>query len=183
LLGNCQFLGSAGTDKGYVRSKETRQEVADNTTNGVLSEHIEAFVNADQELDLGAEVASDRANNAEDDSGPRRNETGTRGDGDETSNDTGTETHGAPLPLKTVIEENPSQATDAGSNVGNNAGHDGAGVGSKSGTTVEAEPANPEEDGSKNDVGDIVGAVRQAADLAVAGTLSEHQGIRESSGA
>lgn len=66
---------------GYSRSKETGQQVANNTTNGVLSKDIKALVNVDPELDLGSQVASNASDNTKDHSSPGRNETGSRSDG------------------------------------------------------------------------------------------------------
>jgi hypothetical protein len=167
---------------GNIRSEETSQEVADDTTDTVLSEHIEALINAKDKLELGAKVASDGADNTEDNSSPRGNVTSARGDGNETGNDTGAEADSAPLALKAVVEKAPGEASNAGGDVGDDAGHDSAEVRGKSGTTVEAEPANPEENGSENDVGDVVGTVGETVNLAVAGALSEHQGVGESGG-
>lgn len=61
---------------GYSRSEETGQQVANNTTNGVLSKDIEAFVNVDPELDLGGQIASNSSDNTKDHSSPCGNETG-----------------------------------------------------------------------------------------------------------
>lgn len=61
--------------------------------------------------------------------------------------------------------------------MGDNAGHDGAQVGGERTAAVEAEPANPEEDGAKDDVGDVVRTVGQAAGVVVAGALAEHQRV------
>lgn len=62
----------------HSRSKETGQQVADNTTNGVLSKDIEAIIDSDPELDLGGQIASNTSNNAEDYSRPCGNVTGSR---------------------------------------------------------------------------------------------------------
>lgn len=172
---------SDGTGEQDVRSKEAGEHVADNTADAVLSKHIEGLVNAEEELDLGSKVASDGTNNAKDNSRPGRDVTGTGRDGDETSNNAGAETNGAPLPLEAVVEQAPGKATDAGGNVRDQAGHDGAEVGGEGAATVKAEPADPEENGSEDDMGDVVGAVGEAVGLVVAIALSEHQSVGEGS--
>lgn len=173
-------MGRRGKD---IRSKDTSQQVTDNTANTVLSKHIERLIDAEHELELGSKVAADTADNTKDESRPRGHITRSRGDGDKTSNGTGAEADGAPLPLQPVIEQDPGQATDAGGNVGDDAGHDGTKVGGQGAAAVEAEPADPEEHSPQNDVGDVVGAVGQAIDLVVAVALAEHERVGEGGGA
>lgn len=84
-------MRSGGRD---LRGKDTSEEVANNTTNTVLSEHIKGLVNTDEELELGGKVADDTAADTEDDSRPGGNITSSGGDGDETGNDTRAETNG-----------------------------------------------------------------------------------------
>ena len=166
-----------------IRSKDTSQQVTDDTANTVLSKHIESLIDTEQELELGSKVAADTTDNTKDDSRPGRDITRSRGDGDETSNGTGAEADSAPLPLQTVIEQDPGQAADASSDVGDDAGHDGTEVGGEGAAAVEAEPADPEEHSPQNDVGDVVGAVGQAVDLVVAVALAEHEGVGKGGGA
>lgn len=131
-----------------IRSKDTSQQVADNTSDTVLSKHIERLINTQKELELSSKVAADTADNTKDESRPGRDVTRSRGDGDKTSNGTRAEADGAPLPLQPVIEQDPSQATDACSNVSDDAGHDGAEVGGQGAAAIETEPADPEEHGA-----------------------------------
>lgn len=167
----------------YVRSEETGQEVADDATNGVLSEDIESLIDANEDLDLGGEVASSTTNDAEDDSSPGRDETGAGRDGNETSDGARAEADGAPLALQAVVEEHPGEATHGRGEVGDDAGHDGTQVGGEGRAAVEAEPADPEEDGAEDDVRDVVGAERQAVQLRVASALAQHERVGESSSA
>lgn len=62
-----------------------------------------------------------------------------------------------------------------------NAGHDGAHVSGERGTTVEAEPTHPQENGAENDVGDVVRPVGQAGGLGVPSSLTDHNGEGERS--
>lgn len=164
-----------------LRSKETSEQVADQTTNGVDSEDIQSIIHAKQELQLGGVVAGNGTDNTEDEGSPGSNETGARSDCDQTGNDTGAEPDSGPLALKTVVKQAPSNTTDRGSEVSHNGSHDSTQVSGQGRTGVEAEPSNPEEDGSNNNMSDIVGTVVKLVG-AVATTLAEHQGVSQSSG-
>ena len=129
--------------EGNLRGEEASQDIAGETSDGVDGENVERIVDSEQELDLGAVVASRCANNAKDYSRPGGNETGARGDGDEASNDAGAESNGRPLLLKPIVQQTPCDSTDRGSQVGHNGGHDGAQVGGKGRAGVKAEPTHP----------------------------------------
>lgn len=172
----------AGKSRVDLRGKDASQEITNNTADTVLSEDIEALINSKNKLELGGKVAADAADETKDKSRPGGDVTSTGGNGNETSNGTRAETNSAPLLLKTVIKENPSKTTSAGSKVGDNTGHGSTVVGGEGGATVEAEPANPQENSSENNVGDVVGAVRETLDLGVASALPEHESVGESGG-
>jgi hypothetical protein len=95
------------------------------------------------------------------------------------SNNTGAETDCGPLALKTIIKHTPCDTSDAGSQVSNNCGHDSTHVGSESGTSIESEPTNPEEDSPDDNVCHVVGAVVQLMG-AMSSALAQHDGVRES---
>lgn len=115
-----------------------------------------------------------------DDGSPGWDETRTRSDGNEASNNARAETDSGPLALKTVIENTPCDTTNTGSQVGDNSGHNSAHVSSQSGTSVETEPSNPQEDGTDDNVGDVVWAVVQLVST-VTTTLAQHDGVGERS--
>lgn len=167
----------------HVRSKESSEDVTNDAADTVLGKDIERVIDAENELEFGGEVAEDTADNAEDEGRPRRDEAGAGSDGDQAGDGTAAEADRAPLPLQPVVEQAPGQATDRGGDVRHDAGHDGTHVGRQGAAAVEAEPADPEEDGAQDDVGDVVGAVRQPVDLVVAGTLAEHERVGEGSSA
>lgn len=144
---------------------------------------VEGIVNANEELELGGKVAANSTHDTDDEASPRSHETRSRRNRNKAGNGAGAEANGAPFLLQTVIEQDPSNTTDGGSQVGDEAGHDGADVHAQGGTTVEAEPADPEEDGADDDVCDAVGAVGQAVVLVVAGALAEHDAVGEGAGA
>lgn len=63
-----------------------------------------------------------------------------------------------------------------------NACHDCTQVGRKSTTAVETKPSNPEEDGTQDDVRNIVWSVGKTVDLGVASSLAQHERHSESGG-
>lgn len=126
----------------------------------------------------GTYVSTCGTNNTIDDSSPSGNETRTGSDGYETSNDTGAETNSGPLALKTVIQNTPGDASNTSSQVGDHGSHDRTEVGSQCGTGVESEPTNPQEDGSDDNVCDVVRAVVQLVST-VATTLAQHDRVCE----
>lgn len=186
---------------GYVvGGEQTGQEIADEATDSVDGKDVERIVNVKQELELGGIIAGDGSDDSEDDGGPRWDEAGAGSDGDETGNDTTAETDGGPLALEPVVEDTPGQATNAGSNVGDDGSHDRSEVSREGTAGIEAKPSgervstddereygfnylpNPQKDGSEDDVGDIVGTVVQFVSTVTA-TFSEHQRVGQSGGA
>ena len=74
--------------------------------------------------------------------------------------------------------EHPSESTDGGREVGDDASLNGAEVGGEGRTAVETEPTEPQQDRAKNDVGCVVGLVRESLG-AIASALTEVDGNRE----
>jgi len=142
-----------------VCGEEAGEDVADETADGVHGEDIEGIVNAEEELELGGIVGAGGSNNTVDNCGPGGHETGTGGDGYETGDDTGAESHGGPFAFETVVHHAPGDSADGGCEIGHDGCHYGAQVGGQSRTGVEAEPANPEEDRADYDVGNVVWTV------------------------
>lgn len=167
--------------EGGIRSKETSEEVSNDTSDTVNSIDIKSIINAHEILELGTVVASSGADNTEDNSGPSRDETRSRSDGDETRNDTRAETDGGPLLFESVVEETPGNTSNRSCQVGDNTGHDGAEVSTQSRTSVESEPSDPEKHSTDDNMGDIVRTVVEFV-RTVATTLAEHQGVSESGG-
>lgn len=145
-------------------------------------EDIEGVIGTQVELELGGDVAANATDYTEDDSSPGRDVAGSRGDGHETRDGAGAEPDDGPLLLEAIIHQYPGDSTDGGGQVGDNASHDGAEIRGQGGTTVEAEPSDPEEDGAEDDVGDVMRSVRETGGLGVAGALAEHDGEGEGGG-
>lgn len=163
-----------------LRSKETGKEVANQTANSVDSKDIQSIVNAEQELQLGGIVAGNGTDHTKDEGSPRSNKARAGGNSDQTGNNTRAETDSGPLALQTVVEQTPGNTADRGSKVGYNGSHDSTQVSRQRRASVEAEPSNPEEDGSNNDMSDVVGTVVELVS-AVPTTLAQHQGVSQCS--
>lgn len=128
----------------------------------------------------GTYVSTCGTDDTVDNGSPGWDETGTRSNGHKASNDTRAETNSGPLALKTVIENTPCNATNTGSQVSDNSGHNSAHVSSQSGTSVETEPSDPQEDGTDNNVRHVMWAVVQLVS-AVTAALAQHNRVGERS--
>lgn len=95
-------------------------------------EDVKRVINVEEVLDLCSQVTGDGADDAKDDGGPRGDESSGWSDGDETGDGTGAESDSGPLAVEPVIHEGPRNATGGRCGVCNEAGHDGADVGSES---------------------------------------------------
>lgn len=139
-----------------VRGEEGVEDEADHSADSVLSEHVERIIDANEELNLGGEVAADAGDDSEQDRGPRRDEAGRRSGSDETRDGTGAPADKRPLPSQTEIENAPSHGAEHGRQAGVPAGHGCPEVGAEGRAAVEAQPAEPQEDGAESDEGDVV---------------------------
>jgi hypothetical protein len=117
-----------------VCGEESREDVADETTDGMLGEDVESIVDAEDELELGGVVGTGGSDDTVDDSGPCGNETGSRSDGYKTGDDSGAEPDSGPFALKTVIENTPGDTSDASGQVSYDGCHNSTHVCSESGT-------------------------------------------------
>lgn len=141
------------------------------------SKDIKTVIDVDKELELSSKVANHTAADSKNDGGPRLHEAGSRSNNDKTRDGTRAETDGAPLLLKTVVEQDPGDSTARGSQVGHVTCHHCANVHGEGRATVEAEPADPEEDRAENDVGYIMRTVGKTVVVVVASALAEHEGV------
>ena len=174
--------GDAVKSGNVVGSEEGGEDVADDATDAVLGEDVESVIDSDPELDLGGEIAAGGAYDTEDNRRPGGNVSGRGRDGNETSDGTRTEADGRPLPLETIIEDAPCHTADGGSKIGYDASHDGAHVGTKGATAVEAEPSDPQEHGPEDYVGHVVRAVVELVS-SVTTSLAKHDREGERSSA
>jgi hypothetical protein len=156
-----------------VGAEKAVEEESPHAGDTVLSEDIEGIVDLDPELDcwllvwvtdgiddgltLGGEVRNDSGGDAKNDAAPGSQETGGGRGSDKTRDDTGAPADHGPLASQAPIEENPGHGGKHGSKVAVPAGHDGTKVGAESRAAVEAEPAEPQEDGAESDERDVVG--------------------------
>ena len=158
-------LGEAVEMSYVVCGEERGEDVADKTSNGVLGEDIEGVVDAEDELELGGIVGACGSDDSVDDCRPGGHESGTGSNGNETSHNSRAESNCGPFAFETVIKDTPGDTSDAGGQVGYNCGHDSAHVGCESGTSVESEPTNPEEDGTDDNVCNIVRTIIEFVSL------------------
>jgi len=87
-------LGEAVEVRDVVGREEGREDVADQTADGVLGEDVQRVVDANHELQLGGVVGTCRPDDAVDHGGPGRHESGTGGDGDQARNNARAEADG-----------------------------------------------------------------------------------------
>lgn len=163
-----------------LRSEERSENVANEAANTVDSKDIKRIVATEEVLQLGSVVAESAADDTEDNRSPSRNETGSRSNCNETSNDARAETNGGPLLFEPVVDQAPGDTANTSSQVGNNGGHHSAQVRGTGRTSVEAEPTDPEEDCTDDDVGDVVGTVVQLLS-AMTAPLAEHVRVGQGS--
>lgn len=140
----------------HLRGKKGRQDIADDTADCVDRKNVESIVAAEEILELGSIVAGDATAHAKNNSRPRGYKAGSGSNANQASNDTRAETHSRPLALQAIVDQTPGDAAGASSEVSDDSGHDGTQVGGEGGTGIESEPSYPEEDGSDDNVGDIV---------------------------
>lgn len=155
--------------------EETGKEATDHAANPVRSKDIESLINANEKLELGGKVTGDGGNRTDGKSSWGTDVASSRGDTDQTRNSTGAEANSGPFAFKPVVQEHPDQTTDRGRKVGDDTSLNSPQVGRKSGTTIEAEPTEPEENGADNNESSVVGLVGESFS-AVASTLAEVQG-------
>lgn len=143
-------------------------------------EDVQCIIDTEEELELGGIIAGSSTNYTIYDSGPRRDITGSWSDRNETSNDSGAEADSGPFLLKSVIKDTPGDTSNGSREVGDNGRHNCTQIRRESRTSIEAEPTNPEEDGTDDNVGDVV---RTKVELmgAMSASLAEHEGICQSS--
>lgn len=108
-------------------------------------------------LTLGGKIAGDTSNNAEENAGPGVEETRGGSSSDETRNGARAPADHGPLLCQAVVEQAPGHGGEHASEDGVPASHSGTQVSTEGGATVEAEPANHEQNGAESDEGDVVG--------------------------
>ena len=143
-----------------VGGEKGGQDVPRKPSDCVHGENIQRVIGFHVVLELGGVIATDGSHHAKDGRRPRGHVAGSRGDGHKPGDAAGAEADGGPFVIETVVEKDPCEATGAGGEVRDHASHDGAHVRPERGSTVKAKPADPEKDGSDDDVGDVVWPIR-----------------------
>ena len=109
-------------------------------------------------LTLGGVVSNNASDNAEDNAGPWWNETRGWSSSDKTGNGTRAPADHGPLASKTVIEQHPGHGREDAGKVGVPRSHDSTEISTEGRTTVETEPAEPQEHSAEHDERNIVWA-------------------------
>lgn len=126
---------------------------------------------------LCGEIANNTGSNAKDNASPRGKEAGSGSSSNQARDGAGTPADHRPLASQAPIEDNPSDGREHGGQVGVPACNDGAEVGTESRSSVEAQPAEPQQDSSKGDERDVVRAEVEHHLLLAA---SQNHGVCES---
>src|SRR5690606_37696935 len=103
---------------------------------------------------------------------------GSRGDGNQAGNHTGSDAQGARLTVGDPLGEHPAQSGGSSGDLGNQHGHASGVVSSGSGAGVEAEPADPQHGGADQGVAQVVRSHRGGR---VALALAQHQAGNQAS--
>lgn len=161
-----------------LRRKKGGTHVSDEAADCVYGKDVEGVVAADQELQLRGIVAADASENTVYDRSPRRNKARSRCDSHETGNHARTESYDGPFVLMTVVNKAPCDTCNTCSEISDHGCHYGTHVCTERTTRVESgeslayillvryrqvvilpKPADPEEDGSDDDMSNVVWAI------------------------
>lgn len=150
------------------------EEQTNHAADGVLSKHVESIVNAEEILDYIKEsaeqlaqsslyltfssiIAHGSSHDTNDNGTPWSDETRCRCSSNKTGDTSGTPADHGPFACESEIEHRPDRSSEHGDEIGVPAGHDSAEISAKGGTSVEAQPTEPQKSCSKNDEGNVVG--------------------------
>ena len=138
-------------------SKEPSHNDPDNPRQGVHGENVHDVVAPHLVLEPGAQVGHDGTDETDQSGRGDRDESGGRGNGDQTSNSAGAEPNHRPFPLEPKVHNHPDNRTDRSGEVGVENGQSGFERGGKARSTVETQPADPEEYRTEDDLRDVLG--------------------------
>ncbi len=171
-LGHIAFQGAGGAADGLDR-EHAGEHGADDAADGMHAEGVERVVIADHFLHVDrspeAHHASDQADGQR---AARADKAGRRGDGHQAGNRAGGDAQDGGFAAGNPLSEHPTQCGSSGSDLRGSHGHAGTVAGSYCGTSVEAEPAHPQQRGANHGQDQVV---RRHGFLAVAHALAHHQ--------
>ena len=133
---------------------------------------VEGIVIAELELQTAGQAGEHTGDGAEHDGPQRGDHIGGRGDGDEARDDAGSGTHCGVVAGADLLGEAPGEHCRSGCSGRGNPRVAGGAVGCEGGTGVEAEPAEPQQEGAEHDERNIVRAERLRAEAL---TLADDQ--------
>ena len=153
--------GGLGAEAVEGRDGATREDAGEegaaHAADAVQLEDLEAVVDAQELVDVLAEIDEDGGQEANERRAPDGDVAGGRGDADEAGDGAlaGAD-HGELTVVFDVVDQDPADDAGAGGEVGVVGGEHGAHGGVEGGAAVEAEPAEPDEDGAEEDDGHVV---------------------------
>mmetsp|Transcript_68741 Transcript_68741/g.143565 ORF Transcript_68741/g.143565 Transcript_68741/m.143565 type:complete len:314 (+) Transcript_68741:149-1090(+) len=149
-----QQLEATTVEEPTLHGKAARQHGAEEATNAVAREGVQAVVDARGELEEGVDhQSSDDSHGKGTDRG---DEASSGSDDDEAHDSTGHRADGRPSLADKPLHQHPSDQASRSCLVGIDQGQGGCAVGRQGRASVEAGPSKPEEGSTQDDEGDIV---------------------------
>lgn len=178
-----RVLGAHAIERRHpLLRKDTREEGPHHAADTVQLEDIHTLVDAEPRIHILAARAHNARQEADQARNPGRHVTRSRRNTDQTSDGTraGTDDGEAAFGAD-VVDEDPAEDAEGGGDMGVEGGSHGADRSIQGRAAVEAEPAEPDEDGAEEDEGRVV---RLAVDgVAFVFALAEDEGVGEGAAA
>ncbi len=164
---NHQLLVVAAVEEAGCGAEESDTDRAPQAGDKVNTDDVERVVEAEAELQADCESGQDAGYGAEEDGTDGVERTGSRGDGDQTGDRTGSCAEAGGVTVTNTLGGEPGQ--DCGTRRGGRVdpGETGVTVGGECRTGVEAEPTEPEKCGAEHHEGQVVrteGGLAEAED-------------------
>ena len=141
------------------------------------ADDVEGVIVAELELETAGQAGQDTSDGTHHDGPQRGNHIGGRGDGDQAGDHTRGGTHGGVVTGANLLGEAPREHCGCGGGGGGNPSVTSSTVGGEGGTSVEAEPAEPQQEGAEHHERHVVRAERLRAEaLTLADDEHDDQG-------
>ena len=170
-----QAVGARTVDR--LGGEDRGSQHADHAAHTVAGEDVEGIVERGVGAPVGDGVAGDGGDGSDGHGAAHRDEAGGGGDGYEADDRADAGAECADAAASDGVEEDPGEGGGGRGGVGGEEGRDGEVVGGERAAGVEAEPAEPEQAGADEHVGDVGGRVALALGVVLA--LAECDGAGE----
>ena len=167
-----ELVPLAAVEEASAFHEEAEEHGADETADAMDANHVERIVVAKLELERAGQAGDHTGDGAEHDGPDRRDHVSGRRDGDETGDDARSGTHCGVVAGANLLGEAPGEHCSGSGERGGDPGIAGDTVGGECGAGVEAEPAEPQQEGAEHDERNIVRAERLSAEAL---TLADDQ--------